>query len=320
MQPEVTTKQQFWMDADGVRGKEAEASNTYLMPGQEPAVKKPGKRLAVVNKVGSAFEQYIKTGAAEPPDDNLTDPAIGEQPTKNPQSGTLKPHVDVSTQEPPKLVKEKKAEYLALPSHGRYPIDNLVQIKMAAQYFTDNRKLFQPVHRREFCFNLVKRASMVGEPLTPEIHKYGSETYAPGAELDVGIEGRKGILDEDNSAVLDKLASLRFQMPPNDFALALSEFDKMAGIDHLYDRDIIDPYFSTFGKVAESDDTIVIGNDCCSDTQLRDYAKTGFTQMKNTFGEEMAAEFKKDPRAIFDSLPVDQKKVVMRMATDNSPK
>ncbi len=359
------------MDANGVRGKEAEASNTYLMPGQEPLSKKPSKRLApVVDKVGSAFERFIKTGSADPPveyaddvypgtesyhspemlkrlksmsgkgvmqaktashtpghkgnddppDDNLHSPVTGEQPKKNPQSGELKPHVDVSAKEPPTLVTEKKAQYWAMPSHDRYPIDSIVQIKAAAAHFDQYRNHFYPKHRREFCVNLVKRAAMVGHPLDAEIHKYGSATYAPTLELEAALEGRKGVLDEDSAAILDKLAALRFQMSPDDFALALGEFDKTAGVAHLYDREIPDPYYSVFGKVASSDETIVIGNDIMSDTELKNFAGKGVAQMASTFGDEMAAEFRKDPRGIFDSLPVDQKKVIIRMATDNAPK
>jgi hypothetical protein len=319
--PEVTTKQQFWRDADGFHDKAAEAANTYLMPGQEPADKKPVKQLApVVNKSASAFEQYIKTGAAELPDDNLEHPVTGKQPEQMPQCCVLKPHVDVSGKEPPKLVTEKKAEYYALPSHQRYPIDSIVQIKTAAAYFTDNRNHFHPRHRREFCSNLVKRASMVGEKLTPEIRKYGSATYAHTPEFDAAVEGRKCLLNEDNSAVLDKLASMRLVLQPDDFALALHEFDKLAGLDQLYDRDIPDPYFSTFGKTAESDESFVIGNDIMSDEQLKTFAKTDFRIIKDTFGDDMAAEFKKDPHGIFNSLPIDQKKMIIRMATDNSPK
>ena len=372
--PDVVTKQQFWRDANGVRDKAAEASGTYLMPGQEPADKKKTRdtRLAVVGKVGSAFERFIKTGSAdlpveyaddvypgtegyhspqmlerlknmsgkgvmqaktashqpghkgndEPPDDNLTSPVTGEQPKKNPQSGALKPHIDVSNKEPPTLVTEKEAEYWALPSHSRYPLDNLVQVKTAAVYFDENCKFFYPKHRREYCVNLVKRASMLGIELSHDIHKYGSATYAHEAEFSVAIEGRRLMLDEDGSAILSKLAACRFSLSPDDFALALGEFDKVAGIDHHYDRDVPDPYYSTFGiqKTADSDETIVIGNDIMSDAQLKDWGKKGFMQMKTTFGEELAAEFKKDPRGIFDSLPVDQKKIIIRMATDDSPK
>ena len=317
---EVTTKQQFWRDADGVRGKEAEAANTYLMPGQEPSNKKVDKRLAVVGKVGSAFEQYIKTGAAEPPDDNLNSPVAGEQPKKNPQCGTLKPHVDVSAKEPPMMVTEKKAEYMALPAFNMYPLDSLLQIKTAAEFFPDNRNHFHPKLRREFCSNLVKRAAMVGHPLSDEIHKYGSATYAPTVEVEVALEGRKGVLSDRNAVVLDKLAAMRPQMTPDDFALALGEFDKMAGIEHFYDCDIPDPYYSVFGKVAASDDTVVIGNDIMTDNELKCFAKGDFRLMRDTFGSDMADEFKKDPRGIFDSLPVDQKKMIIRMATDNAPK
>lgn len=365
--PEIVTKQQAWMDADGIRDKRAEASSTYLMPGQEPADKK-GKRkddrLAVVGKVGTAFERYIKTGSADgelpieyaddvypgtegyhseqmleklksmsgkgvmpaktagadPPDDNLEDPVTGKQPEKNPQAGELKPHVDVSAKEPPKLVTEKKAEYWAMPSIGRYPIDTYPQVKTAEAYFDEHRGQFQPEHRREFCFNLVKRAAMLGIELGDDIEKYGSATYAPPAEFRAGIEGRKALVDDEDRALLDKIAQMQSMLAPDDFAMVLHEFDKTAGLDYMYGSDITDAYYSTFGKVAEATDTVVIGNDIMTDHELKEFAKKDFRIIRDTFGDDMATEFKKDPRGIFDSLPVDQKKMIIRMATDNAPK
>lgn len=318
--PEVVTKQQFWRNSDGsFHDKKAEAANTYLMPGQEPSDKKVSQRKAsVVRKEGSAFERFIKTGSAEPPDDNLEQPVMEKQPEKNPQAAVLKPHVDVSGQEPPKLVTEKKAQHYALPSINRYPLDSWVQVKTAAEYFDENRKLFHPDHRREFCVHLEKRASQLGIEVSSDVEKYASVTYAPMVELKVSLDGRRCILDEDDTAVLNKLAACQIDMTPGEFALALSEFDKMAGIDSLYDTDIPDPYYSTFGKTA-ADTTTVLGNDIITDEQLKDWGKKGFSSMVKSYGEEMATEFRKDPKAIFDSLPVDQKKRIIQMATDNSP-
>ena len=103
------------------------------------------------------------------------------------------------------------------------------------------------------------------------------------------------------------------------FAEALHEFDKLAGIDHLYGRAVIDPYYSTYGeKTAAYDDGVshVVGNDTVSNKQLKKMAKTPCAGMGKMFGDDFVKEFRKDPVAIFNSMPVDQKKIIARMAND----
>jgi hypothetical protein len=116
---------------------------------------------------------------------------------------------------------------------------------------------------------------------------------------------------------LDKLADARPHMSPDDFAVTLSEFDKVAGLDCHYDQYVVDPYYATFGEKRASD-SIAIGNDIMYVKDLKRFAKVGRNTMKARFGEDMADEFVKDPVGIFNSLPNDQKKVLMRMASDNS--
>jgi hypothetical protein len=343
---EVVTREQFWKDLGGIRDKAAEAANTYGMPAQPPTDKKVHKSKTVIQKEGTAeyasdvypgTEGYHspemlkrlkemsgkgvmtpKSAAADvPPDTN--DQTQGEQPPALPQAGPLKPHVDVRGKEAPKKVTEKKAEYLALPSQGRYPLDSYTQVEKAAAYFGEWRKHFAPEDRREFCTNLVKRASMLGIELSDDIQKYGAAGYAPGPEVAVAIDGRRGvILDEAHLEVLDKVAEMRPMMTPDDFCAVLGEFDKMAGIAHMYDVDILDPYFSTFGKEAAEETTIVIGNDIVTEAELKAYAKTHFDSLQSTWGEDFAKEFQKDPLGIFKSLPRDQKIMIIRMATDTA--
>jgi hypothetical protein len=118
-------------------------------------------------------------------------------------------------------------------------------------------------------------------------------------------------------ALLDKLADLRCVMDAEQWSDALGEFDKLAGVDHLYGQDLVDPYLSTFG-VKQAEHKHVIGNEQVTDEQLKQFALRGLCTVKKTFGEEFAGEFAKDPVGIFSSLPRDQKKLVIRMATDTA--
>lgn len=63
----------------------------------------------------------------------------------------------------------------------------------------------------------------------------------------------------------------------------------------------------------------VIGNDYVDECQLECLAKKGGKALEKAFDEDFVKEFRKDPKGIFLSLPRDQKILIMRMASDNSP-
>lgn len=302
--------------------KEAETSGTSLMPYQGPSDKSCGK----------SDKTVIKKAESHGPDDNMDSPVKGEQAPKLPQSGELKPHVDVSGKEPPKLLATKEAEFYALPSQKMYPLDGYDQVVKAAEYFGEWGPRFAPEHRREYCSNLVKRASVLKVRVSPEIRKYGSATYAPTSELQVALAGRRGVITKEaHVELLNELEEAQPTLDPETFAGTLAEFDKVAGIDHLYDQDILDPYYSTYGvKHAEGpaaleqntydqDQSFVMGNEVVTGKQLKAFAASHSKDITDTFGEDFLKEFRKDPVGIFSSLPMDQKKIISRQANDNSP-
>jgi hypothetical protein len=85
----------------------------------------------------------------------------------------------------------------------------------------------------------------------------------------------------------------------------------------------MDPYYSTFGfqKVAEESDewSDVVGNYQITAKELKTFALAQWMRLQKQFGLEFAEEFRKDPIAIYKSLPVDQKKLIIRLATENAP-
>ena len=305
---DIVTRQQYW---GSFQPKQAEAAGTHAMPHGAP-IGKP--------KVPKAIR---KTGAAGPeekvaPPPAGVEPAVdGEQPEKNPQAAPINPRVNVAGKEPPAPTPEKKASAYALPSLQRYPLDSFDEVEKAAEYFDTWRGHFAPVHRREYCLNLVKRASVLGIPLSDTIRKYGSAERAPAEEVKIAIDTRKGVvLDEIHAGALTKLAESWPAIPPEVLAEVLSEFDKTAGIDHLYDEQIPDPYWSVFGEKTAQEETHVIGNEIVSDKQLTLLAQSPSQGLIDLYGKDFAKEFKEDPKGIFESLPMDQKKVLARMAND----
>lgn len=286
---EKQTRQQLWRSMGRDLNKKAELAETYDMPLSPPKSKTQdrGKEKAVIDKVGS-----------------------------------LQPHVDVSGAEPPGEVKQASVTHFALPGHGQYPLDSYIQVKQAAVYFMENFGLLEPKDRHEYCENLVKRASALAIDVDPLIEKYGSSTYAAPEELDIALDGRVSILkDPAHGELLGKLASARTIMPPLAFADALSEFDKVAGLNDHYGSDIPDPYYSTFGKQAEKQESetspegaVLEGNEYVTQRKLVEFSKRGGGIVAKRFGDDFRKEFTKDPVGILKSLPRDQRLVIMRLA------
>lgn len=236
-------------------------------------------------------------------------------------ANAMRPHVDVTDKEATIEVRRKVAFHYALGEgeNGRYPLDSYAEVKTASAYFDEHGKKFSPAARHDYCVNLVKRASELGISVSPEAQKYGSEEFAPAEEIKVAYETRRNLIEEGSlHDMLTALFEKRAEIGPEIFCATLEEFDKLAGINRLYEYgELPDPYYSTFGKVAEA--TVfseVIGNELVTDESLRALARNGGLRLKAAFNDEFAEEFRKDPVGIFKSMPRDQKVVIMRMAAE----
>jgi hypothetical protein len=306
---DVVTRQQFWGD---FKPKQAEAAGTDVMPYGAPIGK--SKVLKMIKKTGSGPTETPTTM----PDGASAAPG-GTQPAQNPQAAPINPRVNVDGKEAPTPKKEKAAGFFALPSMRRYPLDSFSEVEKAAEYFEQWSGQFAPVHRREYCLNLVKRAEALGIPTSPKIRKYGSVERAPAAEVSICIDARRGVVTDDiHAAALGKIAGSWHAIPPELLAETLGEFDKIAGIDHLYDEQIPDPYWTVFGEKTAQDDeaTHIIENELVSNKQLQLLAKSRSDGLCTLYGKDFVEEFKKDPVSIFNSMPIDQKKILARMAND----
>lgn len=341
-------RQRIWKDMDGSLSyhddqswgtKTAEVVGTADMPTQVVKPKRPGDarrqhegQLAVTPKTAAErFEAALAGETLERGEDLPTE----DQPKAHPQARVMKPHVDVSGKEPPKLIEEKSASYFCMPSIGRYPIDSFSQVKTANVYFQDHHKNMSPEDRREFAENLYKRAEELTYPVAQVVEAYGAPGFAKKAHvvncIDVRIEllrpyCEQGDTEQVKEACVDfseryeALKGLHGQLDSQIFALTLQELDKRAGIDALWDGDVPDPFYSTFAKTAEDaqpKDAIVLGNEYMKVRDLQTYARRGGEQLELAFGEDFIKEFQKDPTGIFDSMPMDQKKIIMRLVNNS---
>lgn len=226
-------------------------------------------------------------------------------------------------QEPTNHTRKPKAVIRKTASsalEGRYPLDTYEHVKMASEYFDTYGQSLSPADRREYCTNMVSRADELHVSVSDVARKYASASYAPAEEFEVAMDCRRALLSREQLPTFNKLASVAGDsVDPEIFALALAEFDKTAGLDAYYDRDVYDPYFSVFGVEKQAQFMEVMGSDYVNGPMLERVAASHSAFFTKHFGEDFAEEFRKDPIAIFKSLPMEQKKVISRLAADVQP-
>jgi hypothetical protein len=302
--------------------KNADVAGTNLMPISKDAKDgeshSPAHTIKKTSTVGRLVQGHRGEQSVFP---EVADAVSGKAPVKAPQH--MNPVVEVTGKEPHKEETEKKAQRFALPSYGRYPLDNYGQVKQAAAYFEEYGRLMPPVDRHEFCVNLTKRAEALMIPVSDTVRKYGSEKYASAHELEAALDTRRQLLQQDDITLLDKIASAAPTLMPDDFAYILEAFDQSRGLHNVYDSHVMDPYYSTYGfekKAEDQDDwSDIIGNYQITAHELKACALNQWLRLQKQFGIEFADEFKKDPIAIYKSMPVEQKKLIIRIATENAP-
>lgn len=336
---ERINKIQLWRQIGGeALDKGAELANTYDMPASGPtrAQRDKGDPKAVIKT--ASVGHLVKSHTEEDPlveaflrskNEEEAHGLAGEQPESLPQMEQPKRHVDMSSSEPPKVVQEKKASRYALPSREMYPLDSYTQVKTASAYFQENYKYMEPEDRHEYCTNLVKRASELNLFTSPLIEKYGSATYAPSDDIYTCLRAREEFLqnDEHYLGMLHKLAAVRSETDPELFAAALEGLDICSGIAHRYNDNLPDAYYTTFGKTASSlgddpgpDGSVIIGNEYITRRRLFEYLQNNVGTLTQRFGADIAEGLSQDTADVFDSLPRDQKLLLMRMANnDDAP-
>lgn len=206
---------------------------------------------------------------------------------------------------------------VAAPGEG-VSLDSQEKVAAACDYFDENWKQMHPKARHEVAVNLMKSASVHDVETSDLLQRYGSSTYAPS--LRMAYETRKALLeldDTDSRTLLDSMFDKAASVHPERFASALAEFDRGMGFDQYWDltMGIPDPWFSTFGRTKVAEYVYVDGNDRVTATDLQRLAQNPLL-LNEHFDEDIVKGFKNDPVTVFDSLPLPQKKVIMRVASD----
>lgn len=237
--------------------------------------------------------------------------------------------VDVGGKAPPmqKVSHLEKEEvlYAIERSDGSkyYPLTDAKSVKTASEYFSTNHRSMVPRERREFAVKVASLAERGALPVSEAVKDYAGQEYSPHLKGHLATRYLHLTHSEAAPEVREKLvkvASLRQKVEPEDFAQALENFDRESGLDALWDREVPDPWYSTFateklakGALPETQ-SFEVGVDRVTETELRHLASSGKRTVAAHFDSAIANAFEKDPIGVFKSMPLPQKRVMARMA------
>jgi hypothetical protein len=154
-------------------------------------------------------------------------------------------------------------------------------------------------------------AESIGLEVSPMMARYGSLMYAP--DIDAHIANRKVNLEKNAHAMYDALMEKKAELHPEEFADLLAKADIATGINWHWGGPVSDPWFATFGGQPEQQIFKVASGEI-SEEQLLEVAANG--ALDGVFDKDLVAGFKKDPVAIFESLPADAKQIIVNLAAE----
>jgi hypothetical protein len=234
-------------------------------------------------------------------------------------------YVDITGKSPPPQFEKRAHSRYCLEKlgQGRFPIDSYGEVLEANKWFEENGKSLHPQDRREYCTKLAARAGELHISVTDNIRKYAGKNFAPADDVRASVCTRMQFWADDAperdtlSGMLDKYASAS----PDQFCQELTAFDVKTGLDQYWDDFIVDPVACVFGmeKTAEwlweqgadrlTEDLLHVG---VNDSQK-------IHAIKAKFGTELASELVEKPSEVFDSLPLDSKRIIARILNDTQP-
>lgn len=286
-----------------------EAAGRVLIKGDGAEILAPGEKRADLS------------GTREMPITPVAPKTTGQKKVKTASPVIHDPYVDTTTMEMSKEASEALPDELyAMVSYdgGRsFPLRTWGQVKEASVFFDEQGMRMHPRTRREFCVKLAARANELGVDVDDRIQKYGSTTYAPDWELDIAVETRRQLWREHHDeavSLLDGLMEKKAEMDPSIFAETLAQIDTLVSADRHWNKDIPDPWLSTFGVEKTAAWRWVHANDVLSEEQLKAYVAGDSYFLSEHFGEDLIKEMRKNPVKVFESLPLPQKRAIARLA------
>lgn len=228
------------------------------------------------------------------------------------------PHMDISGWDPRQAFNSVEPENRETLLRGHYPVDTYDQVKTASAYFEEHWKQFVARDRHTYCVKLAQKLASLGLPVSEEIERYGSTTYASDVAEQTNV--RRGLVAEEFHPSLDLLLEKRAGVQPETFAEALNDFDHMTNLHFHWGAHVMDPWYTTFGpsqeKLASANWTYDEMGTRIHEDNLKALATNGIHLVRHSFGGKFADEFQKSPKTFFEALPKPQKLVLARLAAD----
>jgi len=226
-------------------------------------------------------------------------------------------YVDVTGQTArPKMVKKAHQRYcLVKEGSARFPIDSYGQVLEASRWFDDHGNTLHPEERREYCVKLAARADELGVMVADRIRKYAGQDFAPDGEIKVAVANRMQYWASDapERGVLQGMMDKYAGVTPDVLCEALRQFDEKTGLSNHWDNGIFDPWYSTYGFEKKAEWVWEQGNDRIVEEQLKKGALENRETVAKMFGRELADSMVENPTQVFDSLPLDHKRIITRI-------
>ena len=202
-------------------------------------------------------------------------------------------------------------------SFAQYAFATPNHVTMGCKYFEKQASKMPLETRHGYAAALQKRAQELGMGQQKGlVVKYASDHYSP--VVDAHIRSRADLVQTDAqfTGALNKLASMKTQLSPSDFAKLLYGFDKKAKLDRYYGGHLEDPFQATF---AQEPDPYAgyrekVAGKVMDSSAIKKVVFAKEARIKEYFGQSMLEELKKDPVPIFESLPMDAKEIIAGIA------
>jgi hypothetical protein len=216
-------------------------------------------------------------------------------------------------------VKDALSPYADLDSFcsnytsAQYAMPSQSHVKLAAAYFEEKNKKMPLELRHKYAAHVQIRAGELGmQPIKGEISKYASDRYS--AMLGAHITNRSRILEGTPFvAELQKIASMKEQLTPYQFAQALNEFDKKAGLSKYHDVSLENPFRATFAAEVSTPwswkSTKFASRELTAE-ELSKLVNTQSPKIAEYLGKEVADGLKSHTHDVFNSLPNDAKEIM----------
>lgn len=213
---------------------------------------------------------------------------------------------------------------------NKYPIDTKEQLTKAAEFFDKNLSRFHPDDRVKIASNLDSQASELkvnlnqgwitnytrmekSAKLSPNFHNSMKLRKEACVRNNVSLPSIEGVDSPPApSDIIDEIIKTSGDHSTKEVLATLIEFDKRAGLEYLYDHQIMDPYLTVFGDINNPEfDSVKIAGDATQYDLVRasrDHEK--LAAIKEKFGEDFASEFDKNPITSISKLGSPEKTVL----------